>query len=151
MENKLKIKKNTLPILILIILVGGLAIYLNKNTFRKWVDIGIYSNQYHYLECGKLPDYETSKAKFVSKQVELLELIKQLEQTDSSTVPNGQQIQYTILDGVLSGAFIRVRLDKHCNTKAEINATITSNKYDDELKKYFDQNLGEIPYNIINN
>jgi hypothetical protein len=128
-----------------------LTISLYINNIRKIIDIGIYSNEYHYLECEKLPDYEESIIKFKSKINEMLSLIKRLEQPDVLNIPNSQVPDYTILNEALSGGFITIRLNKTCNSKAEINITVTSNKYNNSLKKYLNENLANIPYNILNN
>ena len=151
MKNKSNSKKLIISTIIILVVCLGLLTYSFRINMRRFVDFAIYSNQFHYLECDKMPSYEVSKVKFDQQKPKIAELIKKLETENRNSLPNGVDMPAIVIsENQVIGGFITFKLDQICDDRAELNINFTSNKYLPEIKNFLDNNLSGIPYNLVN-
>lgn len=150
MKNKSNSKKLIISTIIILVVCLGLLTYSFRINMRRFVDFAIYSNQFHYLECDKMPSYEVSKVKFDKQKLKIVEFIKKLETENRNSLPNGVDMPAIVIsENEVRGGWKSFKLSQICDNKAELNVDIT-NRDLPEIKNFLDNNLSGIPYNLVN-
>lgn len=140
-------KQKLLYYIVLPFILIVLIVQIYQKEINKFINYSIYSNQYHYIDCNKLPEYNDLVIKFNDQKETLIESIKDIENKFDL---GKNKLEYSVGNGRLSGGYISIAISKVCENKGEVNVTVTSNTLIPKLKKILESSLNYPPINFIN-
>jgi hypothetical protein len=141
-------KKLITAFLVFTVLIISLGLIFSNDI--KWlIQYSIYSNDFHSINCDKMPSYETLKSLFEKEKLPLLKNIEDIESGYSSE--SKEKRDYFANNQTIKGNYITISLKKSCNdSKGEIEVTVTSNDFVSKLKESLNSKLNNPPINFIN-